>query len=109
MLLMIDLDKVSDEIREELATTLTSSAQLAKLAKDYYSFVRVRVAQNPCTSSSTLNSLSDDRDNIVREAVASNINTTIDTLTKLAHDRDSYVRRAAEAVLFARYNIEISV
>lgn len=107
MLITLDLDKVSERIREELASTLESPVQLEKLSKDVYSVVRIKVALNPCTSFRTLVSLADDPDFMVRATVASHYKTDQKTLIKLSNDADAYVRYRAITMLWKNFQIKI--
>lgn len=62
MKILLDLSKVSIDIRCEIASTLESSEQLAILAKDNSYKVRCEVAKNKKTSLKTLEELSGDDD-----------------------------------------------
>lgn len=85
---------VSHDVREFVAfNPNTPKNVLTVLAADLNENVRSEVAGNPNTAADTLTVLASDLNVSVRGFVAANPNTPVDTLTVLAADVDVFVRR----------------
>ena len=87
----VDLSKMKNWKRWELAKTTKDTNILRKLANDENEDVLNNVAKNPNTPEDILRKLGNDKYYYTRSFVALNPNTPIDLLRKLANDESEYV------------------
>lgn len=86
------MDDEDPEVRKVLASVLSESSLLDRLAHDEDADIRFAVAENPATDSGTLHFLANDEDRYVKSAVAANGNTDNSDLKSLATDINPNVR-----------------